>query len=100
MAKKKAGTSKSDAIREVLRKDPHTPVKELATKLGVSPNLVYLIKSKMGRKARKVSRERAVAAGKAAGLANPVQLIVAVRHLAVQAGGMKRLKELVDVLAE
>lgn len=101
MAKKSAkGTSKSAAIREILAKAPNTPVKDIAGKLGVSPNLVYFIKSKAGRKARKVKRAKAVAAGKEAGLADPIGLIRGIRELAVQAGGMKKLHELVGVLAE
>jgi hypothetical protein len=95
-----AKPSKSATIREILSKDPTTPVKEIAAKAGVSPNLVYLIKSKMGRKARKVKRQKAVAASEAAGLSDPVRLIRSIRELSSQAGGMKKLKELVDLLAE
>ena len=101
MAKKSTkGSSKSAAIREILAKNPNTPVKDIAGKLGVSPNLVYFIKSKAGRKARKVKRQKAVAAGEAAGLSDPITLIRKIRELSGEAGGIRRLKELVDVLAE
>lgn len=101
MAKKRSkGENRSAAIRELLAKSPDMPVKEVAAQVGVSPNLVYFIKSKSKARARRAKREKAVAAGKAAGLSDPIELIVGVRRLAEQAGGIKKLKQLVDVLAE
>lgn len=100
MAKKRAAGSKSAIIREHLAKNPDAVAKDVAKQFDVTPNLVYFIKSKAGRKARKVKRAKAVAAGEAAGLVDPISLIRRIRELSVQAGGIKRLKELVDVLAD
>jgi hypothetical protein len=63
-------------------------------------NLVYMIKSKRSRRTRKEKRKLAVEATRTAGFANPVQLIVEVRALAEGAGGMRRLKQLIDLLAQ
>jgi transposase-like protein len=95
-----AKNSKSAAVREHLAKNPDASAKDVAKQFGVTPNLVYFIKSKMGRKARNVKRAKAVAAGEAAGLSDPITLIRKIRELSVQAGGMKKLHELVGVLAE
>jgi hypothetical protein len=101
----KEGINKSASIRELLKENPNAPVKEIVTILGergikVSANLVYLLKSKMKQKTRQAKRQRAVVASQKAGLADPVQLIVEVRRLAEKAGGIRRVKELVDLLAE
>jgi hypothetical protein len=69
-------------------------------KIEVNPNLVYMIKSKRSRKKRKEQRKFAVEATRTAGSANPVQLIMEVRSVAEKAGGMRRLKELIDLLAQ
>jgi arginine repressor len=105
MAKRKGGESKSQAIRDMLADDPHAKTAEIVSALGakgikVSQNLVYLIKSKSREKKRRAKRQKAVAASRNSGHTDPVALVVEVRHLAVKAGGMKRLKELVDILAE
>jgi hypothetical protein len=104
MAKRK-GTSKSQAIRDMLAANPKAKTSDIISTLAgkgikVSQNLVYLIKSKSKAKKRRVKRQKAVAASRSAGHSDPVGLIVDVRHLAVKAGGMKRLKELVDILSE
>jgi len=105
MAKRKGAASKSQAIRDILEKNPRAKSKEIVTELAargikVSQNLVYLIKSKSKARKRKVKRQKAIAAGRAAGNGNPVELILDVRKLAKRAGGFSRLKELVDILSE
>jgi hypothetical protein len=111
MAKQSAsngGVNKSATIREILNRNPKTTVKEIVSAcaergITVQPNLVYLIKSKMKDKTHRAKRQRAaeaVQANEKAGFATPVQLIVQVRGLAQKAGGMKHLKQLVDLLAE
>ena len=108
MAKKRSsqnGVNKSAAVREILAKNPHTPVKEVVATLAqrgiqVNSNLVYLIKSKARASRHKQKREKVLANSKELGVANPVELILEVRKLAVKAGGMRHLKQLVDVLAE
>jgi len=98
-------TNKSAAIREFLISNPKTPTKDVISALAqkgikVSHNLVYLTKAKMGARKRKQKRQKAVASANSAGIANPVQLILKVRSLADEAGGIRNLKQLVDVLAE
>ena len=104
MAKRK-GTNKSQAIRDMLAANPKAKVKDIVDAMGkkglkVSPNLVYFLKAKGKAKKRRIKRQKAVAAGSAAGHIDAVGLVMDVRHLAVKAGGMKRLKELVDILSE
>jgi hypothetical protein len=99
MAKQKS--TKAAAIREELAKHPKASAKEVQATLAgrgikVHVNHIYLIKHAAKRKARKAKR----AALRNAGHTNPVELIVDVRRVAEQAGGLQRLKELVDVLAE
>lgn len=103
MAKKKV--NKSAAIRELLSADPKMPNKDIVSKLSgkgikVQPSLVYMIRSQLGRKARKQRRLTAEAANRKSGGADPVGLILKVRSLAQEAGGMSNLKLLVDLLAE
>jgi hypothetical protein len=105
MAKRKSGASKSQTIRGMLASNPKATVREIVDEMAkkgqkVSPNLVYVLKAKGKAKRRKLKRQKAVAASRDGGHSNPVELIVDVRHLAAKAGGMKRLKELVDILAE
>jgi hypothetical protein len=107
MAKKKAkgsGINKSALIREILSKNPKIKVKEVVAQLAqrkivVNPNLVYMIKSRRSRRVRKEKQKLAVEATRTAGSANPVQLIMAVRAVAEKAGGMRYLKQLIDLLA-
>lgn len=103
MAKKKS--NKSQMVRDILTKDPKTPVKDIVSSMQgqgqkISANLVYLIKSKMKGKKRKAKREKAMAVTTKAGVENPVALIRDVRALADRAGGLKNLKELVDILGQ
>ncbi len=108
MAKHRAsqnGVNKSAAVREILAANPQTPTREILSTLAgrgiqVSPHLVYLIKSKANASRRKQKRQKALENSKELGLANPVELILEVRKLASRAGGLRRLKQLVDVLAE
>src|SRR5438309_5089452 len=92
------GVNKSAAVREILTKNRHTPVREIVATLAqrgitISPNLVYLIKSKAKASRRKQKRAKVLANSKDLGIANPVELILEVRHLAVKAGGMRHLKQ-------
>jgi hypothetical protein len=108
VAKKQAGqkgVNKSAAVREILAANPQTPTKEIISTLAgrgikVRPHLVYIIKSKAKASRRKQKRQKALENSKELGLANPVELILEVRKLAAKAGGLRRLKQLVDVLAE
>jgi hypothetical protein len=108
MAKRKTNQSngeainKSAAIRDKLKLYPKAPVKEIVSLLAqdnivVAPNLVYLIKAKQRRKVVKQRRQRVTAA---TGIANPIDVIVKAKSLARDVGGMEKLRQLVDALAE
>jgi hypothetical protein len=97
--------SKAQLVREVLKADPKTPTKEVIDQLKgkgvkVSANHVYLIKSKMKMRTKRQKREKAVAVSQGAGIQNPAMAVMKVRELASQLGGLKILKQLVDVLSE
>jgi hypothetical protein len=108
MAKRRVrseGINKSAEIRVILGRNPRAHVKEVVEELGkrgiaVHPNLVYLIKSKLHSRKKREKRKLAVEATRQAGFANPVALILEVRRVAEKAGGVRHLKQLVDLLAE
>ena len=106
MANQKNGKSKSDSIRAALAANASSSVKEIVTLLAgqgvkVSAGQVYVVKRGAGKKAkRKARRVKATAKAAAAGVPNPVALILSVRKVALEAGGMKMLKQLVDTLSE
>lgn len=105
---KKGEVNKSAEVRAILEKNPKTPVKEVISTLKakgikVSYNLAYTIKAKMHHKKQKIKRQKAIATSQHVGhngSTNPVALILEVRQLAAKAGGIKGLKQLVDILAE
>ncbi len=97
--------TKSEAIRDLLRQNPRMKTKAVVEALKVkgidaNPNLVYLVKAKMKRRRRRQQREQALASSRNAGIANPVDFLLKIKQLAVDAGGIRKLKQLVDVLAE
>ena len=117
MAKKKAtkktvGVSKSQAIRDQLKKSPNASANDIAAaaskqiKEEVSPALVYNIKStdggakKKGRKKKVVKKTTAPAAGDSGGGVN-VALIKEAATLLQQAGGdPKAAKAALDLATE
>jgi len=103
MAKKKSnGVNKSQAIRDALSENPKAGSKEIVARLAekgikVSSTLVYYIKSR----ARKVKRQqKRVAAASMIRTGSAVEVVLRVKTLAREVGGIKQLKQLVDVLAE
>src|SRR5262249_1129498 len=97
--------TKSDSIRDVLDENPKAEAREIIDTLAgrgikVNASLVYLVRSKYRKRRRRQRRQQAVETSRNAGVANPVQLIVAGKDLADEAGGLKTLKKLVDWLAE
>lgn len=106
MAKSSNGKiNRSQEIRDVLTENAHAKPSEVVAELAkkgikVSSGLVYLIKSKANQKKRRKKREAAVEVSKTMGTGDPVKLILKVRGLAQEAGGIRYLKQLVDVLAE
>ncbi len=105
---KKGEVSKSAQVRAILEKNPKTPVKEIVSALKakgikISDNLVYGIKAKLHHKKQKIKRQKAMATSQQIVGRNgtsPVDVIRKVRGLADEVGGIKSLKELVDILAE
>jgi hypothetical protein len=113
MAKAKPGSgqndrvhgSKSAAIRTLLTENSKMPVKDVVAALAdqgmkVNPNLVYFVKGRMKTHLRRQQRREATPVGQRAGEVNPVALVRKVKSLAAEVGGMKNLKQLVDLLAE
>src|SRR3954452_23617950 len=99
------GVNKSEAIREVMAQHPQAQTKEVVALLAekglkVQPSLVYLIRSKQLQQQRRQKRERVAATSKGTGSVNPVDLVLKVKGLARDAGGIQHLKRLVDALAE
>jgi hypothetical protein len=98
--------NKSAAVRAILKTNPKAPVKEIVSTLAaqgvkISENYIYTLKSGMKAKKRVEKPQRMVAVNRnGTSSANPVDLIRDVKHLAARAGGLRTLKELVDVLAE
>jgi hypothetical protein len=96
---------KSIAIRELLAENPKLTMADIIAALAqkgitVSKNQVYFVKSKLGAKRRKAKRQAAVLTAHSAGVTNPIELVRKVKELAASAGGLSKLKQLVDLLAE
>ena len=105
MAKQQPEVNKSALVREILKKNLKTPTKEIVSTLAaqgvkVSDNLVYMLKSQAKDKKRKAKRDKVMATSNRSGIINPVEMIREIKMLAGRAGGMRTLKEMVDVLAE
>jgi hypothetical protein len=97
--------NKSQAIRDVFSTNPKADSKTVVATLAeqgvkVSPTMVYYIKSKLGLAKRKARRERMAESSRKTGAANPVEIVLRVKDLAREVGGVKNLKQLVDLLAE
>jgi hypothetical protein len=96
--------NKSAAVREALAKNPKAKSQEIVALLAeqglkVAPTLVYYIKSKASQAAR-LEKRRSAAENPWNGAGDVVKLILRVKELAAEAGGIRNLKRLVDVLAE
>ncbi len=101
----KPGINKADAVRAILDKNPKTPVTEVVSTLAtqgikVSGNYVYMLKSKARARRKRAKRQKAMVVSTSTAIANPLDLIRDVKQLAERAGGLGKLKLLVDVLAE
>jgi hypothetical protein len=110
MAKKAASESgtpinKSQAVRDFLAGHPTADTKAVVAGLAekgvkVAPTLVYFVKSKQRQARRRAKRDRAAESSRQAGSKNPVEVVLRVKDLAREVGGIKNLKLLVDLLAE
>jgi hypothetical protein len=101
----KSNVNKSAAVREVLQKNAKAPVSEVVSTLKgrgikVSSAYVYALKSKAKAKRKKAKREQVMATSNSIGITDPVKLVSEVKTLALRAGGLRHLKQLVDLLAE
>lgn len=114
MAKKATSINKSEEIRQLMKANPAMSVKEIVTTLSgkgvkVTDALVYFVKGKLkGKEARKqqVSRKVAKVAEKVAKVVEPTKnvdipsIILKVKKLASEVGGMGQLKAMVEALSQ
>jgi hypothetical protein len=101
----KSDVNKTVAVKEFLAKNPKAKVSEIVSSLAaqgikVSYTYAYALKSKGKAKKRKEKREKAVATSNSMGVLDPVDLIREVKNLALRTGGLRNLRQLVEVLAE
>ena len=66
----------------------------------MSPTLVYYVKSKQNRPAGRSRRAEVAATSRRTATTDPVELVMRVKQLAGEVGGLRNLKMLVDLLAE
>lgn len=97
--------NKSQAIRELLAADPKADSKSVIAQLAekgikVSPTMVYYVRSKMKQARQKAKRTRVEESSRQTGAKNPVEIVLRVKDLAREVGGIRHLKQLVDLLAE
>lgn len=97
--------NKSDAVREYLAQNPKAPSGEVVAALAgkglkVAPSLIYFVKSKQKQAKKQAKRERVAESSRESGAVNPVEVVLRVKDIAREVGGIKNLKQLVDLLAE
>ena len=97
--------NKSEAVRGVLAQTPKATSKEVIAQLAekgirVTPTMVYYVRSKLKLAKRRAKRERVAESSRKTAAKNPVELVLRVKDLAREVGGIKHLKQLVDLLAE
>jgi hypothetical protein len=92
-------------VREALAQHPKASSQEIVALLAdkgvkVTPTLVYYVRSKQNQAKRKLKRARVAEASRKTAVPNPVELVLRVKDLAREVGGVHNLKLLVDLLAE
>jgi hypothetical protein len=97
--------NKSEALREMIAQHPDATSKEIVHLLGekglkVQPSLAYYVRSKQRQQDRRLKREKVQATSQRTGNNNPVELVLQVKRLALEAGGIKNLQLLVNALAD
>jgi hypothetical protein len=97
--------NKSQAVRDFLAGNPRADTKAVVAGLAergvkVAPTLVYFIKSKQRQAKRRAKRDRVAASSGQMAARNPVEVVLRVKDLAREVGGIKNLKMLVDLLAD
>ena len=88
-----------------MSQNPKIKTRDVVADLGlrgikVTPTLVYFVKSQMKKKKHRLKCEKAAELIRQSGGQNPLALIMRVKELARDLGGLKHLKQLVDALAE
>ncbi len=104
---KPSKVNKAQAIRELLKQNPQANTKDIIAALAtrevkVQPGQVYMVKGRLAqiRSDKRRKEVRVAQAGQKTGSTDPVALILRIKDLARDAGGMDNLKALVNVLAE
>jgi len=97
--------NKSQAIRDALAQNPTAKAREIVILLRkqgikVHPAMVYMQKSKTHRAKGRQKRAAAAAMSQQISVKNPIELVVRVKEMAREVGGIRNLKQLVDLLAE
>lgn len=97
--------NKSQAVRDFLDENPAADSKAVIAGLAekgvkVAPTMVYYVRSKLKQASRRAKRERVAESSRQSGVTNPVELVLRVKDLAREVGGIRHLKQLVDLLAE
>ena len=105
MPKSEQPVNKSKAIRDYFTGNPKADSKTVIAALAeegvkVSPTMVYYVRSKLGQARRKAKRARVAESSRKLAATNPVELVLRVKDLAHEVGGIQHLKQLVDLLAE
>lgn len=100
-----AKVNKSQEVRKYLTANPKADSAAVIAAMGetgvkVSPTMVYYVRSKMKQVLRKEKRDRVAASSRESGAINPVEVVLRVKDLAREVGGIAHLKQLVDLLAE
>lgn len=94
--------NKSQAIRDLLKTNRKMPTSEIISTLAeqgikVEAGLIYMVKGKLRAKRRKQVRRKVAGI---TGNGDAVALIRSVKDLAADAGGLGKLKQLVEAIAE
>jgi hypothetical protein len=105
-AAKGKGTNRSQAIRDELAKNPKATSKEIIAALKgkgikVKSSLIYFVKAQQHKAKRTAKRARVTAEVlRTTPTSNAVELVLRVKDLAREVGGIANLKKLVHLLAE
>jgi hypothetical protein len=94
--------NRSAAIRELYAQYPKLPVKDAVALLaqqgvGVTEALVYIVRKKMKRKARRQARVKTPMAVSTNG--DPLAMIKKIKAVAADVGGMNKLEALIEALS-
>jgi hypothetical protein len=105
MAKRNGEVNKSQEVRDILDQNPRKPVREIIATLAakgikVQPSLIYMVRSKRRSQGPKQRRKHKAARMGRTPSSGVAALVIKVKSLASEAGGMGQLRELVNVLAE